>query len=116
SLLMDRKEGSGPSLFRRVLNPTDQKGFDRLFLRFHVKFALDCGELHHGVSAFGGNHPPSPYPLVSAGNRPDPTRSFWSGIEPHGNRWVWDYYTYWGDMRGSPPSGQTWGNSFIRDP
>jgi len=29
---------------------------------------------------------------------------------------MWDYYTYWGEMRGSPPHGQTWGNSFIRDP
>ena len=37
-------------------------------------------------------------------------------MEPHGDAWVWDYYTYWMEMRGSPPRGQTWGNSFIRDP
>jgi hypothetical protein len=40
---------------------------------------------------------------------------FWSGIEPFGKSWVWDFYTYWWEMRGSPPRGQTWGNSFIRD-
>jgi hypothetical protein len=38
------------------------------------------------------------------------------GVEPFGNHWVWDYYTYWCEMGGSPPMGQTWGNSFIRDP
>jgi hypothetical protein len=38
------------------------------------------------------------------------------GIEPYGKSWVWDYYTYWHEMRGSPPRGQTWGNSFVRDP
>ena len=27
-----------------------------------------------------------------------------------------DYYTYWCEMRGSPPAGKTWGNSFIRNP
>lgn len=39
-----------------------------------------------------------------------------TGVEPFGDAWVWDYYTYWMEMRGSPPRGQTWGNSFIRDP
>lgn len=116
SLLMDRQRGSGPSLYRRIRNESGGWGDDRLFLRFYVKFASDCGELHHGVSALGGNHPATPYPMVRAGNRPDAARSFWSGIEPHGRRWVWDYYTYWGEMRGSPPAGRTWGNSFIRDP
>ncbi len=27
-----------------------------------------------------------------------------------------EFYTYWCEMCGSPPRGQTWGNSFIRDP
>src|SRR5690606_24049928 len=39
----------------------------------------------------------------------------WVGIEPFGKAWTWDYYTYWCDMRGSPPRGQTWGNSFVHD-
>lgn len=116
SLVMDRQSGSGPSLFRRIPDRTGGWGHDRLFLRFYVKFAPDCGELHHGVSAFGGNHPATPYPVVRAGNRPDGTKGFWSGIEPHGGQWVWDYYTYWSEMRGSPPAGRTWGNTFVRDP
>ena len=53
--------------------------------------------------------------MVSAGNRPRGDKSFWTGIEPFGKDWTWDYYTYWCEMRGSPPRGQTWGNSFIRD-
>jgi hypothetical protein len=116
SLVMDRREGSGGSLYRRIRNESGGWGYDRLFLRFYVKFDPDCGEIHHGVSALGGNHPATRWPMVSAGNRPDGAKTFWSGIEPHGNRWVWDYYTYWCEMRGSPPAGRTWGNSFIRDP
>jgi hypothetical protein len=54
--------------------------------------------------------------MVSAGTRPDGAKSFWSGIEPFGAAWTWDFYTYWCEMRGSPPRGQTWGNSFIREP
>jgi hypothetical protein len=33
--------------------------------------------------------------------------------EPFGRNWTWDYYAYWNEMRGSPPRGQTWGNSFV---
>ena len=55
-------------------------------------------------------------PGVKAGIRNDGAKSFWSGIEPFGKAWTWDFYTYWCEMRGSPPRGQTWGNSFIRDP
>jgi predicted amidohydrolase len=116
SLAMDRHDGSGGALYRRIKNKAGGWGCDQLFVRFYVKFAPDCGELHHGVSAVGGNNPPTPWPAVSAGNRPDGAKSFWSGIEPYGDSWAWDYYTYWCEMRGSPPRGQTWGNSFIRDP
>jgi hypothetical protein len=38
------------------------------------------------------------------------------GVEPFGKDWRWDYYTYWMEMRGSPPRGQTWGNCFVNDP
>src|SRR5439155_10435464 len=51
-----------------------------------------------------------------AGERPRGDERFTVGIEPNGDAWVWDYYTYWMEMRGSPPRGQTWGNSFVRDP
>jgi hypothetical protein len=116
SLMMDRREGSGGQLFRRLKNPSGGWGYDQLFVRFYVRFAPDCGELGHGVSAVGGNNPAMPWPMVSAGNRPDGAKGFWSGIEPFGSSWTWDYYTYWCEMRGSPPRGATWGNVFIRDP
>ncbi|MBI4605690.1 MAG: hypothetical protein HY721_27300 [Planctomycetes bacterium] len=63
-------------------------------MRYYVKFAPDCGEIHHFGTCLGGNHPATPNPVVSAGNRTDGAKSFWSGIEPYGERWVWDYYTY----------------------
>ena len=116
SRIMDRREGSGGSLYRRLRNESGGWGYDQVYLRFYVKFDPDCGEIHHGVSALGGNNPATRWPMVSAGNRPDGAKTFWSGIEPFGSSWVWDYYTYWGEMRGSPPAGRTWGNSFIRDP
>ncbi len=104
-------KGTGPQLYRRLL-----PGYDRLYARFYVKFDPDCATIHHFGTNLGGNHPATPWPMVSAGNRPAGDRSFWSGVEPYGKDWVWDYYTYWCEMRGSPPRGQTWGNSFIRDP
>jgi hypothetical protein len=115
SLLMDRREGPGPKLYRRLRNADGGWGFDRVYARYYVRFAADSGEIHHFGTCLGGNHPPTPWPQVRAGQPPDGARGFWSGIEPFGDRWAWDYYTYWCDMRGSPPRGQTWGNSFIRD-
>jgi hypothetical protein len=53
--------------------------------------------------------------MDNAGFPTDGAKSFWSGIEPFGKSWTWDYYTNWSEMRGSPPRGQTWGNSFIQD-
>lgn len=116
SLLMDRQSGAGGSLYRRIKNPKGSFGYDRVFARYYVKFAEDSGELHHFGPCLGGNLPATPWPSVKAGIRTDGAKSFWSGIEPFGNAWTWDFYTYWCEMRGSPPRGQTWGNSFIRDP
>ncbi|MBX3746885.1 MAG: hypothetical protein KF833_16365 [Verrucomicrobiae bacterium] len=116
SLEMDRRDGPGPQLFRRLANASGGWGHDRVFARYYVRFDPDCGEIHHFGTCLGGNHPSTPWPQVRAGHRPDGARSFWSGIEPFGSRWTWDFYTYWSEMRGSPPRGQTWGNSFIHDP
>jgi hypothetical protein len=118
SLLMDRQSGSGGSLYRRLKNANAKNGFgyDKIFARYYVKFAEDCAELHHFGPCLGGNLPATSWPSVKAGFRTDGAKSFWSGIEPFGKAWTWDFYTYWGEMRGSPPRGQTWGNSFIRDP
>jgi predicted amidohydrolase len=104
-------EGTGGHLYRRL-----QPGYDKLHGRFYVKFDPDCAPIHHFGTNLGGNNPATPWPAVSAGRPPAGDKSFWAGVEPYGKSWTWDYYTYWCEMRGSPPRGQTWGNSFIRDP
>ncbi len=71
--------------------------------------------MHHFGTCIGGNQPATPWPQVKAGIPPAGDRSYWVGIEPFGAAWRWDYYAYWHQMRGSPPRGQTWGNSFIQD-
>ncbi len=116
SLVMDRQTGSGGSLYRRLANKDGGFGHDRIFARYYVKFDADCGEIHHFGTCIGGNNPASRWPVVNAGFPTDGAKSFWSGIEPFGKSWTWDYYTYWSEMRGSPPRGQTWGNSFVQDP
>ena len=116
SLLMDRQSGPGGQLYRRLRNTSGGWGYDRVFARYYVKFDPDCGEVHHFGTCLGGNYPATPWPSVKAGQRTDGAKSFWSGIEPFGSAWVWDFYTYWAEMRGSPPRGQTWGNSFGHEP
>ncbi len=101
-------KGTGGQLYRRLL-----PGHERLFCRMYVKIDPDCHPIHHFGTNLGGNHPATPWPMVSAGKPPAGDKQFWTGVEPFGKRWVWDYYTYWCEMRGSPPRGQTWGNSFI---
>lgn len=116
SLLMERTQGPGPALYGRLKNRAGGFGYDRVFARYYVKFDPDCGEIHHFGTCLGGNLPATPWPSVKAGQPTDGAKSFWSGIEPFGSKWTWDFYTYWCEMRGSPPRGQTWGNSFVHDP
>jgi len=103
--------GNGGHLYRRL-----PKGLDRVYARFYVKFDPECAPIHHFGTCIGGNNPATRWPMVSAGNRTAGDKSFWAGIEPFGESWRWDFYTYWCEMRGSPPRGQTWGNSFVHDP
>ena len=112
SLLMSQRaeNGTGGDLYRRL-----GSGHEKLFTRMYVKFDPDCEPIHHFGTCVGGNNPSTPWPSVRAGQPTLGDKSFWVGIEPFGKRWQWDYYTYWCDMRGSPPRGQTWGNSFIHD-
>jgi hypothetical protein len=111
SLLLTHVGGtsSGGHLYRRLL-----PGYDRLHVRFYVQFDADCAPVHHFFHV-GGYHPPTAWPQGGAGQRPRGDERFSTGIEPQGDAWVWDYYSYWMEMRGSPPRGQTWGNSFVRD-
>jgi predicted amidohydrolase len=116
SLLIDRKKGTAGQLFRRLKNAKGGWGYDKVHARYYVKFDKECGEIHHMGTTIGGYHPATAWPQGGAGQRPDGKKGFWSGIEPFGSSWTWDFYTYWCEMRGSPPRGQTWGNTFIRDP
>ena len=90
------------------------QGYDRFFLRFYVKFDPDCGPIHHFVH-LGGYNPPTRWAQGGAGTRPRGDERFTTGIEPYGDAWQWDFYSYWMAMRGSPPRGQTWGNCFLGD-
>lgn len=112
SLLMSQlaEKGTGGDLYR-VLGD----GYDKLYTRMYVRFAEDCEPIHHFGTCVGGNNPATRWPSVRAGQPTRGDKSFWVGIEPFGKSWQWDYYTYWCDMRGSPPRGQTWGNSFIHN-
>jgi len=112
SLLMTHQtgKGTGGHLYRRLL-----PGYDRIFVRFYVKFDSKCGPIHHFFHV-GGYNPSTPWPQGKAGERPKGNDRFTVGIEPYGNLWTWDFYVYWMNMRGSPPQGKTWGNSFIHNP
>lgn len=113
SILMSQvaEQGTGGDLYRVL-----EGGYDRLFTRMYVRFAEDCEPIHHFGTCVGGNFPSTRWPSVKAGQPPDGDKTFWLGIEPFGDAWRWDYYAYWCEMRGSPPRGQTWGNSFMHDP
>jgi len=101
--------GSGGHFYRQLL-----PGFDRLFVRFYVKFARDCAPIHHFVH-LGGYHPPTPWPQGGAGTRPAGNDRFSTGVEPFGANWRWDFYSYWMGMRSSPDR-RSWGHDFINDP
>ncbi len=112
SLLISQlaEKGTGADLYRRLGD-----GYDKLYTRMYVKFADDCEPVHHFGTCVGGNNPATRWPSVRAGQPTRGDKSFWVGIEPFGKKWQWDYYTYWCEMQGSPPRGQTWGNSFIHN-
>src|ERR1043165_2003946 len=112
SLLMTHigGKGDGGALYRRL-----PKGQDQVYARFYIKFDPDCAPIHHFGTNMGGYNPTTAWPQGGAGLRADGGKGFWTGGEPCGKNWRWDFYAYWCEMRGSPPKGQTWGNSFIHD-
>lgn len=97
---------------------------DPVFIRFYVKFDLNCDYVHHFVtlrankglrggdkwSGFGG-----------AGVRPRGDERFSTALEPWGNwgKWPppgkWNFYSYWHEMEISR-DGKYWGNSFQAEP
>ena len=121
SMLMHKKPGDGTTgvaLYRRIL-PATGTGYERLHARMYVKFGANADPIHHFGANIGGNNPPTRWPVVSAGNRPDGDTSFWTGIEPFGDVWRWDFYTVWMEMRSwhnDDGSGTSYyGNMFLRD-
>jgi hypothetical protein len=102
-------QDTGAHLYRRLL-----PGYDHLYFRAYVKFNEDCGQIHHFFHA-GGYNPSTPWPQGGAGEKPVGDERFTTGVEPFGNAWRWDFYSYWMEMRGSP-DGYFWGNDFINDP
>jgi hypothetical protein len=111
SLLMTHVGGrsTGGHLYRRLL-----PGYDKLYVRFCVKFDPNCFPIHHFVHV-GGYNPPTSWPQGGAGDRPHGDDRFTTGVEPYGDAWRWDFYSYWMDMRSSPDE-RSWGHDFINDP
>ena len=109
SLLMTHVggEGTGGQFYRRL-----QPGHDLVFARFYVKFAHDCEPIHHFGTHLGGFDPPTPWPQGGAGLRPDGSKRFTTGVEPHGESWHWDFYSYWQGMH-VHGDGNYWGTPFL---
>ncbi len=103
-------ENSGGHLFKLL-----PEGYRTLYARFYVKFMEGHRKVHHLVK-LGGNNPPIAWPAGRAGIKPSGDDRFISGIEPIGDRWSWDFYTYWMFMRGYGDPNYHWGNTFHPDP
>lgn len=100
-------EGTGGQLYRRL-----QPGHETVFARFYVKFAPDCAQIHHFGTHLGGFNPSTPWPQGGAGERPQGDKRFTTSVEPHGNSWYWDFYTYWQGMH-VHGDGNYWGAPFL---
>jgi len=99
--------GTGGQLYRRLL-----PGYRQVFARFYVKFDPDCAPIHHFGTHLGGFRPPTPWPQGGAGTRPRGDDRFTTGVEPCGDRWQWDFYTYWQGMH-VHGDGRYWGTPFL---
>lgn len=117
SLLLTRVAGGtdgyvdGGNLYRRLKNPDGGYGYDQLFFRFYMKFNQEHSPIHHYGAGLVGFNPPTPWAQGGAGVRPLGDARWSSQVEP-GKFDTWYFYSYWQNMGGSPPRGQTWGNSF----
>ncbi|MBN2137255.1 MAG: hypothetical protein JW720_05580 [Sedimentisphaerales bacterium] len=111
SLLITHVGGNstGAHLYRRLM-----PGCDKLYFRFYVKFDPQCAQIHHFFHV-GGYNPPTPWPQGGAGIRPEGNERFTTAVEPYGDNWRWDFYSYWMKMRSSPDN-HSWGHDFINDP
>ena len=112
SLMMSYSPGADSGGFLYKMFP---EGFDTLYARFYVKFITKFSKVHHFV-AMGGLYPPSKWPIGRAGIKPKGNEKFNTGIEPTGDNWTWNFYTYWMNMHGYADPNFFWGNLFRPDP
>lgn len=103
-------ENTGGNLYKKL-----NRGVDRAYARFYVKFPKDAGYIHHFVT-LGGYNPATNWPQGGAGVRPKGHDRFTVGIEPYGFSGRekppgrWNFYTYWHEMKASN-GNKYWGNS-----
>jgi hypothetical protein len=120
SLLLTRVAGGtngykdGGNFYRRLKNDKGGYGYDQLYFRFYMKFNKEHAPIHHYGGGFCGFNPPTPWGQGGAGERPKGNERWTTQVEP-GDFKTWTFYTYWQNMGGSPPRGQTWGNVFESD-
>lgn len=98
-----RGENEGGELYK-----TFKSGWDKIHLRFYVKFTEDHGYQGHFV-ALRGEKNPKPYPVGGAGQRPENHFSITMepkthnvntpGSEEYVPPGVWQFYAYWPEMR-----------------
>lgn len=100
-------KGNGAHLYRRLL-----PGHKQVFARFYVKFDPNCAQIHHFGTHLGGFNPSTPWPQGGAGVLPEGDKRFTTGVEPFGNDWNWDFYSYWQGMR-VHGDGNYWGTPFL---
>ncbi len=100
-------QGTGSQLYRRL-----PPGHNQVFARFYVKFDAECAPIHHFGTHLGGFNPSTPWPQGGAGIRPDGAKRFTTGVEPFGEDWSWDFYSYWQGMR-MHGDGNYWGTPFL---
>lgn len=108
SLLITHKHGQKSGyLYRRLL-----PGYDKIFVRYYVKFDPECAPVSHFGGWIGGYNPPTTWPQGGAGIRPTGKDRFTTGVEPYGDDWAWDFYTYW---QGQHVHGGSkyWGTTFL---
>jgi hypothetical protein len=101
-------KGTGSHLYRRL-----PSGLTQVFARWYVRFDPSCWPIHHFGTHLGGFCPSTPWPQGGAGHRPDGAKRFTSGVEPFGERWEWDFYSYWQGMR-RHGDGAYWGTPFLQ--
>ncbi|MBI2297334.1 MAG: hypothetical protein HYU66_00025 [Armatimonadetes bacterium] len=100
-------QGTGGQIYRRL--PPGEK---LVFARTYVKFDPDCAKIHHFGTGLGGYNPSTRWPQGGAGELPRGDARFTTQVEPNGDEWHWDFYSYWQGMH-VHGDGRYWGTPFL---